>query len=302
MPDPPIEIVLARQWASCLSLPIAVAGEDESLMYYNEPAEALLGRRFDEAGEMPLSELADIFQITTESGEPIVMGAYPMARALRRRSPAHARGQFRGLDGVQHRAEMTSFPLQGESGRHLGAVALIWEIDDGDPSHPNAGLSFSAGQAGDFELCEEPESLGQQKEMELILTRQWASYLSTPVWLMDGAGCLLYYNRPAEVLLGRTWEEGLDINLEKIPTMFHTTAEDGRPLSADEMPLGKAIKERRPAHGRIGFTSLEGVTTTAEVTAFPVEGQGGRMLGAVAIFWVARGPAAAQRQSGGRGE
>jgi hypothetical protein len=49
-----IELILLRQWASHMTLPIWVTGLNGDLIYYNEPAEALLGVRYDEAGEMPL--------------------------------------------------------------------------------------------------------------------------------------------------------------------------------------------------------------------------------------------------------
>jgi len=39
-------------------------------------------------------------------------------------------------------------------------------------------------------------------EIELILMKQVASYLATPIFLVDRAGTLLYYNEPAEALLG----------------------------------------------------------------------------------------------------
>ena len=68
-----IEIILLRQWASHMSLPIWVAGFDGNLLYYNEPAEALLGVRFDEAGVMPLAALTDVFKVEAADGSPMSM-------------------------------------------------------------------------------------------------------------------------------------------------------------------------------------------------------------------------------------
>jgi hypothetical protein len=42
--------------------------------------------------------------------------------------------------------------------------------------------------------------------IQIILTRQLAGYLSVPLFLVDQKGNLLYYNEPAEVLLGRRFE------------------------------------------------------------------------------------------------
>lgn len=124
-----------------------------------------------------------------------------------------------------------------------------------------------------------------QKELELILFRQCASHLSIPIFIADAHGNLLFYNEPAELLLGRRFSEAGEMPLKQMSAIFQTTTEEGVPLLPEALPLGISLKERRPAHGRIRFRALDGVWKTIEVTAFPVEGQQGRHLGAVAIFW-----------------
>jgi len=127
MPQQPIELILTRQWASYLAVPVWVMGEDGVLLYYNEPAEAVLGRRYDEAGEMRGEELASIFKTTAEDGSPLESDSLPINIALRERRPAYLRLRIQGLDGVWRVIEATGFPLEGQGGRHLGAVAFFWE-------------------------------------------------------------------------------------------------------------------------------------------------------------------------------
>ena len=123
-----IEIILLRQWASHMSLPIWIAGLDGDLLYYNEPAEALLGVRYDEAGIMPMSELTKTFQIETEDGSPMHPGELPLAIALEHGRPSHARLRYCGLDGSWRDVEVTAFPFEGEGRRPLGVVAIWWEV------------------------------------------------------------------------------------------------------------------------------------------------------------------------------
>jgi hypothetical protein len=33
-------------------------------------------------------------------------------------------------DGVWRKIEVTAFPVEGQGGRHLGAVAIFWEAHD----------------------------------------------------------------------------------------------------------------------------------------------------------------------------
>ena len=125
MPEP-VDLIPTRQWASHLAMPIFVAGVDGTLLFYNEPAEAILGRRYDEAGDMPLAEFDRIFATTAEDGTPVAAAALPLGIALFQRRAAHGRLRFRGLDGVWRTVETTAMPLEGEGGRHLGALAIFW--------------------------------------------------------------------------------------------------------------------------------------------------------------------------------
>jgi PAS domain-containing protein len=124
-----------------------------------------------------------------------------------------------------------------------------------------------------------------QKGIELILLRQWASYLATPIWVTGADGELLFYNEPAEVLVGKRYDEVDEMMAQDLATIFEVRGADGSPVDPDDLPLTTALRKRRPAHGRLQGKSLDGVWRHIELTAFPVEGQGGRLLGAVAIFW-----------------
>jgi PAS domain-containing protein len=130
MPQQPIELILLRQLASSLAMPVWLMGDNGDLLFYNEPAEPILGRRFDEAGEMPGEELATMFQTTAEDGSPIDAHDLPVNIALTQRRPAHLWFRIRGLDGIWRKIEVTAFPVEGQGGRHLGAVAIFWEAHD----------------------------------------------------------------------------------------------------------------------------------------------------------------------------
>ncbi len=127
-----------------------------------------------------------------------------------------------------------------------------------------------------------------QHPIEVILMRQLASYLATPIFVVDSEGNMLFYNEPAEALLGRPFDDVGDMPLKAwSSTAFAPTDVNGSPLPPEALPLVVALRERRPAHRTLKFTGLDGVARKIEVTAFPLEGQGARHLGAVAIFWQA---------------
>jgi hypothetical protein len=122
-----VEVILARQLADYMALPMFIVDQGGNLLFYNEPAEKILGHRYEETGPMPAEEWGTVFQPTDEAGLPLALGDLPLVVALRESKPAHRAFWIEGLDGVKRRIEVTAFPLIGQANRRLGAVALFWE-------------------------------------------------------------------------------------------------------------------------------------------------------------------------------
>ena len=77
-----IEVILTRQLATYLAMPIFVVGPDGTLVFYNEPAEAILGCRFDETGALSVDEWMRLFKATDEHGAPLPPGERPVLVAV----------------------------------------------------------------------------------------------------------------------------------------------------------------------------------------------------------------------------
>ena len=121
--------------------------------------------------------------------------------------------------------------------------------------------------------------------IEMILLRQWASYLALPVWVMDADGSLVFYNEAAEPVLGRQFEEFGPMSVAELGDAFRVRDEEGRDLDTEELPIAIALAHQRPAHKRVSFKAFDDEVRVIEITAFPVIGQAGGLLGAVAMFW-----------------
>lgn len=124
-----------------------------------------------------------------------------------------------------------------------------------------------------------------RREIALILARDLASQLSTPMFLVDTDGALIYFNEPAEVVLGRTWAESGELSAEEWSTMFRQRTLEGDPIPGDRVPLSIALSERRPAHMSMRITGMDGVEHTISLTAIPLMPHPDEIVGAVAIFW-----------------
>ncbi|HEX2419993.1 MAG TPA: hypothetical protein VHL55_00200 [Acidimicrobiia bacterium] len=123
----PVEMILLRQAASYMTLPILMMDAGGSLLFYNEPAERLLGLSFDDAGPIAASQLGGLFETTDLEGNPLKDSEIPVVAALISRKPHHRRLRFRGLDGPWHEVEATAIPVEGHGRRFVGVFATFWE-------------------------------------------------------------------------------------------------------------------------------------------------------------------------------
>ncbi|HEV8602460.1 MAG TPA: hypothetical protein VGQ68_03595 [Gaiellaceae bacterium] len=130
----------------------------------------------------------------------------------------------------------------------------------------------------------------QQKNLVLILAREFASKLATATFIADAEGNLVFYNEPAEAILGRTFAEAGDIRAEEWASLFKIEELDGTPVPLEKNPGGVALLERRPAHRELRITGLDGVTRTISATAFPLLARAEELVGMVAIFWEGQSP------------
>ena len=121
--------------------------------------------------------------------------------------------------------------------------------------------------------------------IQIILTRQLAGYLSVPLFLVDPAGDLIFYNEPAEEILGSRFEETGSLPLEKWWSAHVRFDEDGKPINRANHPLLIALAEKRPAYKRYRIHGGDGTARQIEATCIPIKGLQGELLGAVAIFW-----------------
>ncbi|HUO46695.1 MAG TPA: PAS domain-containing protein [Acidimicrobiia bacterium] len=120
--------------------------------------------------------------------------------------------------------------------------------------------------------------------IEIILLRQWASYIAVPTWITDPDGKLVFFNDSMEPIVGLPLEEADDMPAEDLAERFAMCEVDGTPISNQDRPLMIALTKQMPAHRRIRL--LVGETwREVESTAIPLLSEGGQRLGAMATIW-----------------
>jgi PAS domain-containing protein len=124
----PIQLILARQLASSVAMPILLMDADGTLVFYNEAAEAILNHRFDETGEIPGDELIKLIEIADEDHNPVPPEQRPMRVVRMERRPVSRTIWTRTPHTEWKHLQVTAVPLVGESGALLGVMLLFWEI------------------------------------------------------------------------------------------------------------------------------------------------------------------------------
>ena len=125
-----------------------------------------------------------------------------------------------------------------------------------------------------------------QRPLELILARNLLSSLSTPGFLVNRPGDMIFYNEAAGALLGRPFAESGQLSAQDWVGTFGPLDENGEPVPLDQQELTLALRQNRAAHTRARIRSLGGDEHDVEVSGVPVIGNDG-FQGAMVFFWPA---------------
>jgi len=124
-----------------------------------------------------------------------------------------------------------------------------------------------------------------QKDLVLILARDMAARLATPMFVVDAQGTLVFFNEAAEALLGQTFAEIGEVSADTWAETFRSVESDGTPIPRADLPLGIALIQGRPAHRTLDVIGADGVQRPLAATAIPLQRHPGETVGAVALFW-----------------
>jgi PAS domain-containing protein len=122
-----------------------------------------------------------------------------------------------------------------------------------------------------------------QKPLELILARNLLTSISTPAFLVDHRGVLLFYNEAAGALLGVSFEEAGQMEADEWGARFGPFDSNGERIPYDELPLTVALRDGRAAHAEFCIHGADGDSYDIELSAMPITAA--EISGAMAIFW-----------------
>lgn len=128
---------------------------------------------------------------------------------------------------------------------------------------------------------------GGAPSLPLILARELAANLATPMFLLDASGMLVFYNDAAALLIGKPFGELDTMTGVEFGNVLDLTDAHGRPVPGRDTPSGTAYFERRPGHKTVVATGFDGVRRKVHATAYPLFGTSDELHGVVTVFWPA---------------
>jgi PAS domain-containing protein len=123
----PLELILARNLLSSISTPAFLVGEHAELLFYNEAAGALLGRGFEEKGQMTALEWTSEFGPFDDDDLPIPFDEIAATAAVREQQPFHGNFRIGKSSGAYQDIAASAIPIIGPGGSS-GAIVFFWPV------------------------------------------------------------------------------------------------------------------------------------------------------------------------------
>ncbi len=120
-------LIRAKHLAESVTTPTFIADREGTLIFYNEAAEALLGRPFSDSGPMPAAEWGESFNIRSRDDSPFPLDAMPGWMEVQQHRPALGHLKFSNASGEDHLIAVCAVPLFTSQEQFEGAIVVFWE-------------------------------------------------------------------------------------------------------------------------------------------------------------------------------
>ena len=124
-----VELILARNLISAVQLAAFIIDPDGVVVFFNDSAGELIGRRFEEVGPLHREEWNSQFGPFDEFGQLTPTDSLPLSVALRDGLPANGRYQVRLRDQELVEVEVAALPLVTAHG-FQGAMVIFWRAEE----------------------------------------------------------------------------------------------------------------------------------------------------------------------------
>jgi PAS domain-containing protein len=133
----PLELILARNLLSSISTPAFLVGDEGALLFFNEAAAAMLGKRFEETGTLSADEWTGEFGPFGPDEQPIPYDQIPATVAVRAARPFHGNFRICAAGGQRQDVAASAIPIVGPGGSS-GAIVIFWPVGEDEQGEGEA--------------------------------------------------------------------------------------------------------------------------------------------------------------------
>lgn len=120
-------IILVKQLADSVYIPIFVVAPNGIVIFFNEPAEQIIEKRFEETGPIDLQNWCDLLDPRDIEGNKIPVEQLPISITLEKQIPDNNNFWIQKRGGEHSHVYITSFPIIDNSNVFIGAICMFWE-------------------------------------------------------------------------------------------------------------------------------------------------------------------------------
>jgi len=131
-----LPLILAREFAANVAVPIFLVDADNTLVYYNDAAQVAFGGPFGQTGELRHGEWGTRFNPTRADGSAYDRNELALVIALEERRPAHGVHQVSDPQGHRRMVEFSALPLFAAQDDFCGVLVAFWEAKNDDEDGP----------------------------------------------------------------------------------------------------------------------------------------------------------------------
>jgi PAS domain-containing protein len=130
MTSQPVELILARNLISAVELAAFIVDPDGVIVFFNNSAGTLIGRRFEEVGPLPREQWNSTFGPFDEFGQLMPTDSLPLTVALRDGLPVNGHFHVRLHEEDELiEVDVSALPLRTAHG-FQGALVVFWRSPD----------------------------------------------------------------------------------------------------------------------------------------------------------------------------
>lgn len=122
-------LIRAKHLAESVTTPMLLVDANGNMVFYNEAAEMVVGRAFNDVGPVPAADWQERFRVRARDDSPAPLEKMPGWMDLKGERPGLGHLRLTTIEGRDLDVAVCAFPLFTSQHQFDGALVIFWEED-----------------------------------------------------------------------------------------------------------------------------------------------------------------------------